>query len=150
CRRVFCCRNATAVNVEPPSLQKMFSVSTDEIFTLKRSYSLPGGGCVSVITLGAEEYSAKHEKKVEASMLRRNLLQENAVLGAAGTKDSELSRAMLEPVTLHAGDVLYEPGRPLRDIYFPVSATIALLLATDEGQASGIAMIGNDSMLGSG
>lgn len=83
-------------------------------------------------------------------MLRRNLLQENAVLAAVGTRDSELIRAMLEPVTLHAGDVLYEPRRPLRDIYFPVSASIALLLSTDEDSASGIAMIGNDGMLGTG
>ncbi|HLU61763.1 MAG TPA: Crp/Fnr family transcriptional regulator [Gammaproteobacteria bacterium] len=82
-------------------------------------------------------------------MLRRNLLQENAVLAAMSARDSELIRAMLEPVTLHAGDTLYEPRRPLRDIYFPVSASIALLLAAEEDSA-GIAMVGNDGMLGTG
>lgn len=83
-------------------------------------------------------------------MVRRNLLQENAVLAALGTGDSETLRPALEPVTLRAGEVLSEPGRPLREVYFPVSAIISLMNVSDDGVSSGLAMIGNDGMLGIG
>lgn len=83
-------------------------------------------------------------------MLRRNLLQENAVLAAMEASDGERLRAALEPVSLRAGEVLCEPGRQLRDIYFPVTAIVTLLCVSDEDTSAGIAMIGNEGMLGVG
>lgn len=83
-------------------------------------------------------------------MLRRNLLQENAVLAAMEASDGERLRAALEPVSLRVGEVLCEPGRQLRDIYFPVTAIATLLCVSDDDTSAGIAMIGNEGMLGIG
>src|SRR5437773_6591835 len=50
----------------------------------------------------------------------------NSVLAALppGTYRALLSG--LEPVTLAFGEVLYEPGEPIRDVYFPTGSLVSL------------------------
>ena len=52
----------------------------------------------------------------------------------------------LEPVTLSAGDALFEPNKKLSYAYFPVDSTISLYYPMDHGMSAEIALIGNEGM----
>ncbi len=54
----------------------------------------------------------------------------------------------LELVTLHLGQVLYEPGESLRYVYFPVNCIVSLVFVTESGSSSELAMTGNDGLVG--
>src|SRR5947209_11783719 len=54
----------------------------------------------------------------------------------------------LEPVALSHGQILYEPGEPIRHAYFPVTALASLLTLSNEGQAVEVAAVGRDGIVG--
>ncbi|HQT26057.1 MAG TPA: Crp/Fnr family transcriptional regulator [Burkholderiales bacterium] len=54
---------------------------------------------------------------------------------------------MLERVALRSGEVLVEPHKKSRYVYFPVDGTLSLYYPMDHGLSSEIALIGNDGML---
>jgi CRP-like cAMP-binding protein len=54
----------------------------------------------------------------------------------------------LEPVVLKFRQVLYEPGKPIRHVYFPVDCLISLLTAVDKGRTLEVGMVGNEGMAG--
>ncbi len=54
----------------------------------------------------------------------------------------------LEEVTFARGDVLHEPGKPYRDIYFPETAMVSLLTISKDGTETEVASIGREGMLG--
>jgi hypothetical protein len=51
----------------------------------------------------------------------------NSLLAALPRKYYQRLRAGLEPVTLKFGEVLYEPGDPIRYAYFPNDSLVSLL-----------------------
>lgn len=53
-------------------------------------------------------------------------------------------------VALHPGAALQEPGELLRYVYFPVTATVALLQVLGTGQCMEIAMVGSEGLVGVG
>jgi len=62
-----------------------------------------------------------------------------------------LSRAALSPlvpVRLAAREILYEPGLPPLDAYFPVSAVISIVSMMENGEATEVALIGREGLLG--
>jgi len=54
----------------------------------------------------------------------------------------------LEPVSLKKGKIIYYPGDPVREAYFPLGGMISLVSTTQEGSGVEVAMIGNEGMAG--
>lgn len=55
---------------------------------------------------------------------------------------------LLQPVTLSLGQVLYEPGEPIRYCYFPTNSVISLLYSMENGSTAEMGLIGNEGILG--
>ena len=54
----------------------------------------------------------------------------------------------LKHVTLSLGQVLYESGAPLRDIYFPTDCVVSLLYVLENGSSAEISVVGNEGAVG--
>jgi CRP-like cAMP-binding protein len=72
----------------------------------------------------------------------------NSLLAALPRKDYERLSAGFEPVTLTFGDVLYEPGQPIRHVYFPNDSLVSLLTLADGHLALEVGMVGHEGMVG--
>lgn len=72
----------------------------------------------------------------------------NRVLATIAPRDYKRLQAHLEPVTLKFGQVLYNPGKPIRHVYFPVDCLISLLTAVDKRRTLEVGMVGNEGMAG--
>ena len=57
-------------------------------------------------------------------------------------------RHQLERVELPLGVALHEAGCPPSHVYFPTTAIVSLLYATESGKVSEIAMVGNEGVVG--
>lgn len=54
----------------------------------------------------------------------------------------------LVPVELAFGKVLYEPGKPIRDVYFPSQSLVSLLTLVEGHLALEVGLVGHDGMVG--
>jgi CRP-like cAMP-binding protein len=54
----------------------------------------------------------------------------------------------LELTQMLLGDVLYESGGELHDVYFPTTSIVSLLYITEDGASSEIAGVGNEGIIG--
>src|SRR5687767_15438281 len=54
----------------------------------------------------------------------------------------------LEPVRLTFGQILYEPGKPIRQVYFPTDSVVSLLTLVEGHMAMEIGLVGRECMLG--
>jgi CRP-like cAMP-binding protein len=74
--------------------------------------------------------------------------ERNHLLSALPRDIAQRWVAHLEPVELQLGDVLYEPGEPLRHVHFPTTALVSLLHVLQDGAMAEIAITGNDGVVG--
>ena len=72
----------------------------------------------------------------------------NCVLASIPARQYQRLRAQLEPIELKFGQVLYEPGEPIRFVYFPLNCLISLLTAVDRRRTLEVGMVGNEGMAG--
>lgn len=72
----------------------------------------------------------------------------NRVLASLPPRESKRLQAGLEPVELKFGQILYEPGKPIQYVYFPVDCLISLLTAVDKRRTLEVGMVGNEGMAG--
>ena len=72
----------------------------------------------------------------------------NNLLASLPRKDYLRLLAGLEPVTLTFGEIVYEPGKPIRHIYFPNDALVSLLTLADGHLALEVGMVGPEGMVG--
>jgi len=72
--------------------------------------------------------------------------QRNRLLALLPIDDRMRLRPHLDPVTLHAGEVLC--GQSARYLYFPTTAIVSLLYVTQSRAADEIAVIGADGVVG--
>ncbi|MFZ5561766.1 MAG: Crp/Fnr family transcriptional regulator [Pseudomonadota bacterium] len=72
----------------------------------------------------------------------------NHLLAALPMAERELLAARLELVPLPLGEMLYEPGKPLRHAYFPTTAIVSLHYVTASGASAEAAGVGNEGMVG--
>lgn len=72
----------------------------------------------------------------------------NSVLASLPRQQFARLQAALEPVSLKFGQVLYEPGKAIRDVYFPIDCLISLLTAVDKRRSLEVGMVGNEGMAG--
>ena len=72
----------------------------------------------------------------------------NSLLAALPRMEYQRLAAALEPVVLIFGEVLYEPGEPIRHVYFPGKSLVSLLTLVDGRSALEIGMVGREGMVG--
>jgi len=72
----------------------------------------------------------------------------NHLLAALPRKDYQRLLTGLEPVPLTFGEILYEPGKPIRHVYFPTDSLVSLLTLADGHLALEVGMVGREGMLG--
>lgn len=73
---------------------------------------------------------------------------DNDILAAVPRKDQRRMLAMLEPVKLTFGEVLYEPGDVISHVYFPGIALVSLLTLVDKHLALEVGLVGREGMVG--
>jgi len=73
---------------------------------------------------------------------------ENALLARLPQQAYVRLGAELEPVKLKFGQVLYDPGKSIRHVYFPADCLISLLTAVDRRRSIEVGMVGNEGMAG--
>jgi CRP-like cAMP-binding protein len=72
----------------------------------------------------------------------------NSLLAALPRKSYLQLLPGLAPVDLVFGKVLYEPGAPIRDVYFPGRSLISLLTLVEGHLALEVGLVGREGMLG--
>lgn len=72
----------------------------------------------------------------------------NQVLASISPKELKRFQGQLELVTLKLGEILYQPGRAIRYVYFPINCLISLLTAVDKRRTLEVGMVGNEGMAG--
>ena len=84
-----------------------------------------------------------------ATYRRANLPSvENQLMDRLPRKDRVRLLSRCEPVALVQGEVLYEPGKATRHVYFPIEGSISLLAVVDGKPALEVGMVGREGMLG--
>lgn len=74
--------------------------------------------------------------------------RQNNLLAALPVADFERLQPDLKPMRMKLGDVLYESGSHMRNVYFPTTAIVSLLYMLANGSSAEIAVVGNDGMIG--
>ena len=72
----------------------------------------------------------------------------NRLLAALPAHDFDCLATMLEQVRVDVGDVLSEPGEPIRHIYFPHDSLISLLGVAEGRMTLEVGLVGREGMLG--
>ena len=72
----------------------------------------------------------------------------NAPLQALPIEARRRFAAQLTPVTMPVKKVLFEPGKVITDVYFPVSGVISLVTPLEDGNIVEVATIGNEGIVG--
>lgn len=73
---------------------------------------------------------------------------ENRLLAALPAEEYQRLVPHLELVSLPLGQVLYEPGESIRDVYFPHQALISLVSIMQDGSTTEIGLVSSDGMVG--
>jgi len=73
---------------------------------------------------------------------------ENLPLQALPSEARQRFLAQLTPVTMPVKKVLFEPGKVITDVYFPVSGVISLVTPLEDGNIVEVATIGNEGIVG--
>ncbi len=72
----------------------------------------------------------------------------NNFLRALRPDDFPLLRPNLRPISVRAGQVLYQPGDDVRHVYFPVNSTLlAFRVVLDDGRAVETALVGREGAM---
>jgi CRP-like cAMP-binding protein len=72
----------------------------------------------------------------------------NSVLAALPRLAYESLKSGLETVKLTFGEILYEPGEVIRNVYFPSDSLVSLLTLVDDHSALEVGMVGREGMVG--
>ncbi len=72
----------------------------------------------------------------------------NRLLAALRDDERQRLAAHLELVELTLRQLLYEPGKPIEHVYFPIDAVLSVLAVMDDDQAVEVATVGNEGMVG--
>lgn len=73
---------------------------------------------------------------------------QNSLLAALPRKSYLRLASGLAPIELVFGEVLYEAGDPIRDVYFPTQSLVSLLTLVEGHLALEVGMVGREGMVG--
>ncbi len=74
--------------------------------------------------------------------------RQNRLLAALPDQDFARIEPYLKWVPMPLGEVLYESGSHLRNVYFPTTSIVSLLYLLADGASAEIALVGNEGMIG--
>jgi CRP-like cAMP-binding protein len=74
--------------------------------------------------------------------------QRNRLLAALSSSERARLRPHLEEISVPLGEVLYEEGDALTEVYFPVDCVVSLIHVMADGASGEIAVVGNDGLVG--
>lgn len=74
--------------------------------------------------------------------------ESNRLLAALPHEDWARWTTHLELVTLQVGQVLFEQGRPLSHLYFPITSIVSLQCDLEDGTSSEFGLTGNEGVVG--
>jgi CRP-like cAMP-binding protein len=74
--------------------------------------------------------------------------QQNRLLAALSPVERERLDRHLRLVAMPLGNVLYESGDVLRNVYFPVDCIVSLLYVLESGASAEISVVGNEGLIG--
>lgn len=83
-----------------------------------------------------------------ALSIKKRTTNTNRILETLPARDLLRLNRKLEPVTLRFGQVLYEPGRTIHHVYFPLDCLVSLLTTVDRKRSLEVGMVGNEGMAG--
>src|SRR5690606_12485072 len=89
-----------------------------------------------------------HTSLPVARIIQAMTVPSNVILAALPRKAYERLLPGLTPVTLTLGDVLYEPGTPMRSVFFPSASLVSLLTLVEGHPALEVGMVGPEGMVG--
>jgi CRP-like cAMP-binding protein len=72
----------------------------------------------------------------------------NQLLAALPAEEWARGQPQLEWVDMPLGQVMYESGRSLSHVYFPVNAIVSLLYVMENGASAEIAVAGSEGVVG--
>ena len=108
-------------------------------------------GSANVILFPAAQRALRVAQRRESAEGREAVFEApvaNSVLAALPRADYQRLLPGLEPVTLKFGEVLHEPGAPIRYVYFPVDCVVCLLTKTQGERAIETGLVGYEGMVG--
>jgi CRP-like cAMP-binding protein len=73
---------------------------------------------------------------------------ENQILAALPRKEQDRILPQLRLLSLERGQVLYQPGEAIRDVYFPDTTLLSLLSLTESGESLEVGLIGKEGVFG--
>jgi CRP-like cAMP-binding protein len=92
---------------------------------------------------------ALHRWRRGMSLLqKRQPAVDNLLLAGLPAEDYQRLLPQLEPVPLEFKDVLYQPGEPMTQVYFPSTGVVSWIVAMRDDQAIEVATIGQEGMVG--
>lgn len=72
----------------------------------------------------------------------------NRLLAALPKREYQCLLPNLEQFPLVFREILYEPGEPIRNVYFPASGVVALLAAIEDRATLEVGLVGREGMVG--
>jgi CRP-like cAMP-binding protein len=115
------------------------------VFTLNMSATFAQG---PVNVLLAREWHSEPKQKARRIATAPHASAENRLLASLPSKDYAQLASGLEPVTITYGEVLHEPGEPMREVYFPGNCLVSLLTPVDGLRALEVGLVGREGMIG--
>jgi CRP-like cAMP-binding protein len=79
---------------------------------------------------------------------RRFIVSENQILAALPRDKRERLMNQMEHVRLNQGDILHDPGKPTRYVYFPSSGVVSMLGCLSDDCSIEVGTVGNEGMVG--
>lgn len=77
-----------------------------------------------------------------------HLRDRNLLLAALPPEEYERVRSSLESVSMDEDHVLIEPYKPIRNVYFPLSGAVSLVMSAGQGQFIEAGMVGSEGLTG--
>lgn len=78
----------------------------------------------------------------------RSAISGNAIIRSLPRHDAQSLIADCTEIELQSGVVLFEAGKPLRSVYFPLSGLVSLLTPETDGSRIEVGIVGNDGLAG--
>jgi CRP-like cAMP-binding protein len=75
-------------------------------------------------------------------------MRSNQLLAALPDAEWQRWKPLLQLVPMPLGQVLYESGKTLSHVYFPITAVVSLLYVLEDGSSAEIAVVGNEGVVG--